>query len=579
VVDNLYGRFCRLLERVGARRLAAAGGGLALLLELPTLTSGFVSDDHVQWAMVQDSSRAPWDLFSFHTSRPETAELIRVGEIPWFIDPEIHQAFFRPLASVGHYVDYRFFKAFPWVCHAHSLAWLVALLSVVTWLFRRFEEGKWTAGLAAAVYACSPPLALSSTWLAGRNVLIATAFGMAALGMHHAYRQGQASARWPAVALFLLSLMGGECSAGPLLYLLAYAAIFDRGSGRSRAASVAPYAVLAVLFWGGTFLFGYGVRSYGFYFDPRADILRQVPVLLDRCWRLFLYEFGWGHYEVLRALPFSPIPYWSILPAVGFGVALAIGALNDRALRFWFLGAMASTIPFCLTLAQPRLLAAAHVGYSMAFVRLFATMASRVGPRSIRHFVASSLLLAALASSITAGAACLSVTVKVVHLLSIGEIESAKVFSEFAGKDAIVYSGNWLLSHTILLVQRGQGLPKSRSVAFLCGVSKFEMDRPDSRTLVIRSPSGVIGSYATILLSGPIPVGASVRFNRGVLEVLATDPALGPTEVRYDFDAPLEDQSMAWFVTMPSLVFAPAGPPEIGTRTIVWDRGYRVVPL
>jgi len=105
------------------------------------------------------------------------------------------------------------------------------------------------------------------------------------------------------------------------------------------------------------------------------------------------------------------------------------------------------------------------------------------------------------------------------------------------------------------------------------------MDRPDARTIVIRSRWGVIGNYGMILLSRAIPIGRTIRYNRGVLEVVATDPVLGPTEVRYDFDAPLEDQSMVWFVTLPSLVFAPAGPPEIGTRTIVWERGFKVVPL
>jgi hypothetical protein len=116
-------------------------------------------------------------------------------------------------------------------------------------------------------------------------------------------------------------------------------------------------------------------------------------------------------------------------------------------------------------------------------------------------------------------------------------------------------------------------------LAFLSGVSKFEMDRPDPRRLVIRAPTGVIGAYGMILVATPIPVGRRVRFNRGVLEVVAADPTLGPTEVRYDFDAPLEDPSMKWIVTLPSLVFAPAAPPKIGTRTIVWESGYRVVPL
>ena len=570
------GRLCQLLERAGATRLALSGGGLALLLELRTLSCGVVSDDHVQAAMVRDSTRAAWDLFSFHTSRLETAQQIREGDIPWYVDPDVHQAFFRPLASLGHYFDYRFFAAFPWVAHAHSLAWLVALLFVVAWLFRRFEEGKWTAGLAAAVYACSPPLALSVTWLAGRNVLIATTLGMAALGMHHVHRQGSERARLPAIALFLLSLTGGECSAGPFVYLLAYAGLYDHGSGRSRARSVAPYVLLGVLFWGGVFLSGYGVRGYGFYFDPHAGIVRQLPVLLDRCFRLFLYEFGWGHQEVIRGTPFSEVPTWSVLPAVAFGVALAIAAVKDRALRFWFLAAVGSTLPFCLTLAQPRLLAAAHVGYSMAFVRLFATLASGVGRRRL---VAASVLAAALASSIAAGAVCLHVTAGFVRSLSVTETIAATAFASSAGKDAIVISGNWVLAHTILPVQREQGLPTSRSMAFLSGVSVFEMDRPGPRTLVLRSPLGVIGAYGLILLTTPIPVGRTVRFNRGVLEVVATDPTLGPTEVRYDFDAPLEDGTMAWFVTLPTLLFAPVPPPALGTRTLVWDGGFRVVPL
>src|SRR5260221_4234270 len=198
-LDTLGDRMQRAARLVASTRLVAITVGLAASPLLVTLSHGLASDDHIQYRMVRRASPPPWDLFKFASGDvAETLSKIRHGEIPWFVAPELKYSFFRPLDSLTHWVEYRWLGSHPWILHLHNLAWFTALVVAVGWVYRAFEGERWTAGLATIVYVCSPAAAWSVAWLAGRNALMATAFGMAALGAHHRSRakglRGQSAA-------------------------------------------------------------------------------------------------------------------------------------------------------------------------------------------------------------------------------------------------------------------------------------------------------------------------------------------------------------------------------------------------
>jgi hypothetical protein len=96
-----------------------------------------------------------------------------------------------------------------------------------------------------------------------------------------------------------------------------------------------------------------------------------------------------------------------------------------------------------------------------------------------------------------------------------------------------------------------------------------DLERVDERTLVIRSPGGLLGSTSTFLRPGQIPMGTRVETPRCVVEVLEAAPNGEPDRVRVVFDAPLEDASLAWFTAAPG-GFAPLVPPAIGRHVALF---------
>ncbi len=65
--------------------------------------------------------------------------------------------------------------------HLHSLLWLGALVVAAALLYRRILGPTWVAGLAALLYAVDDAHAAPAAYIANRNALIATCFGVLCL--------------------------------------------------------------------------------------------------------------------------------------------------------------------------------------------------------------------------------------------------------------------------------------------------------------------------------------------------------------------------------------------------------------
>ena len=71
------------------------------------------------------------------------------GFPPWWTSADSRVAFFRPLAGLTHWIDFR-----PWpdrveVMHIHSLICFGAVVAGAAVFFRRFIGATWAADLAA----------------------------------------------------------------------------------------------------------------------------------------------------------------------------------------------------------------------------------------------------------------------------------------------------------------------------------------------------------------------------------------------------------------------------------------------
>jgi hypothetical protein len=568
-------------------RFVAIACALAASPVLLSIFANFVADDHVQFAMMRQGVRPAWDLFHFVSGVPsQTLAMIERGEAPWFVAPELHHAFLRPLASLSHWFDYRFFGPRAALAHVHNLIWFGLLSVAVACVYRRFENGKWTAGLAALVFVSSPGVAMSACWLAARNTLMAAAFGVAALGLHHHARQaghsgnGARRARVGAFCLFVAALASSQAAAGSLVYLLAYAVAYEKGGVFSRALSVAPYALFAGAWWWAERALGYGVAAFPIYSDLNQSPLALAAVVIERLPHLLAFEFGWGHVAVLAGRPevllgggAAPPIVLAILVLLMVAL-LATASLKDRSIRFWFLAGLGSMLPFCLTLAQPRLLVVPHIGMSLALARCLALLGGDLPDgKTVRCWwaLAAPALTTGISGMIALGSFSIPFAVFFVHQIAIVEQAARRSFDGHANKDVVVLSATPFVAGVGRLAQEEQGTPQVRSTVTLAEAAVFQIERPDPRTLVFSSPFGLLGAQSALIGVRRFRRGDRVRVPRCTIEVLEAHPAVGPTRLRYEFDVVLEDPSLVWFTTRLG-VLAPIQPPRAGTRlTVVGD--------
>jgi hypothetical protein len=209
---------------------------LAVLVALPSLAGGLAVDDH--WHKIMLSHDPAWrsvtkswyELFTFYDGDPErTHRILDIGLSPWWTDPELRLAFFRPVTAATHAADYALWPTHPWIMHVHSMVWFAALVAVAGWTYRRLLPG-WAGSLAGLLYALDHNHGIPVAWIANRNSLVAGVFAIAALGAHDvAVREKRAAARWTlgSALLLALALASGESALAVGGYLVAYALFLD----------------------------------------------------------------------------------------------------------------------------------------------------------------------------------------------------------------------------------------------------------------------------------------------------------------------------------------------------------------
>ncbi|HEX7670920.1 MAG TPA: hypothetical protein VF395_15095, partial [Polyangiaceae bacterium] len=182
------------LESPRAARLTVL---LATLLGATSVGPHRALDDYVLALIARGEGatlglvRGKLDLFLFTTGDPaNNRELMDTGlMLPWWTDPHLRIAFFRPLSSFTHLADEWLWPSSALLMHAHSLLWFAALLATVAVLYRRLEPSPGLAGLSLVLFAMDDAHGLALAWLANRNALIATLFGCLALMSHDASRR------------------------------------------------------------------------------------------------------------------------------------------------------------------------------------------------------------------------------------------------------------------------------------------------------------------------------------------------------------------------------------------------------
>lgn len=563
---------------------------VAMLLVLPSVRSGFQSDDWWQRAALLcppglETAFAPNDASLFRIADGDSARtrrLVDIGMLPWWCEETFKLWFWRPASEWTHRLDYFLWPDDPARMHVQSLLWFGGWILCASLLFRRLIPAMWVAGLASLLFAVDGAHSLPAGWLAARNSVLAALFGTGCLLLHDAWRRRTLRyGGWLAALSLGLAFLCKEAAIGACAYLLAYAAFLDLGRIRARLWSLAPY-VLVVAAWHMAYrIGGFGVDGSEMYFDPMDSPLALLGVVFRRAPILLLGQWGLPPAEAIWILgPFGRQALWSIavvLMALLFYFMIPL-LRADRTARFFFAGMLMAAVPACLGMMSSRQLEYVGLGAAglLALLLRFLLRKSRAEKRISQRWLSRFLLHGLVAIHLIISPITFVMTHRYFVRACVAQesalVQESLMGPELAGKTVILLNPTYASHSTYLLIHRalaGHALPvRVWSLApGRCAKQRVRVRRLDACILEVQ----VDGGIPVDLERGPrnpLRPGERIVLDGLAVTVAATGDANAPTKMIFEFAEPLESSSFAWF-RMQDAHYAPWVPPAVGDPQVV----------
>ena len=571
----------RLATLLASKRIGWIAICVAVALNLPSIPTGWYLDDLVHRAQfleigpMTDSSNMTQRMFDFLSGDPdEILSYKDLGVVPWWTDNTLKIRFWRPLSSFTHVVDYALWPEKPEWMHFHNVAWLALLIGSTAALYRRLIAIPLVAGLAALLYALDDAHGMPVAFLANRNALVATSFGVLSLWCHDRFRRdGWTPGAVLSFLAFVAALLGGESGIGAAPYLLGYALFLERKSGVSRFASIAPHAFVGIVWFAVYKISGYGTSGSGFYLDPVAEpaawfsqFLIRAPLLLLGQWFLppSSFAFAWNEAQTLGVAIFG-VAFLGML-----FLFLRPLLREDATARFFAFGMLLSVVPITAGFPHDRLLFFVGIGamglLAMMLARLFDR--ERTPPTGrvfawvlvVVHVVLAAALQVVMNASVASQEPLYADAPR--SLLEDSRLESQRLL--------IVNHPLTFYGQYTLLVPRFDGRPAPETMLMLApGDTSLVVERPSKDTLSIEAESGWAGTPFDILYRARtrlFPTDYRVTLSDVRIAVVAWTDDGRPRKVRFTFERELEDESFRW-VRFEDGRYAPFELPQVGERT------------
>ena len=571
-------------RRLASPRLKWIAALLSVALSAHCLGAGLMLDDLFhRLALLELAPELPGvppgapDLFRFMPGGGAFNDAaVERGTLPWWAGPDLRLAFWRPLASASHWLDYRLWPETVALMHLHSLAWMAGLVVLVARLYSRVGGAPaWVAGLATLLFALFSGHGVPSVWIANRGALMAAVCGVACLLAHDRGRRGGSGsfkAKLGAPLLFAAALLCGESGVAVLAYLSAYALCLEpaRGPGppgaepgpsakpepSSRVQALLalwPYLLVTVA-WRITYAaLGYGAQGSAMYIDPLRAPFAFSLAALERGPLLVLGLLGGPPSQLTGLSPRPEQLLASLLAAllVAFIVWLLAPLLRaSPSLRFWALGALGCCLPACATMPHDRLLTLAAVGSSMVVAEVLAAVAAGACGRGLARLGAAWLGLLFVIGPLTLVVDGLSMRLIAAPSIAAGEGLPAAA----AGRTLMVVNTPEPLSMCAQLpfYLAAHAMPEPARLRCM-GASEgpVEVRRPNASTLLLSAdPSYLRGPNSRLLVNGDFArfAGFSRQLDELRVEVLRVDGEGRPQIVGFYFDTPLESAERVWVV-------------------------------
>jgi hypothetical protein len=564
---------------------------LAVILTLPSLNAGLLVDDYHHKLLMTGSNSpirildSPIDMFNFFNGDPERiSELMDYGFLPWWTYDKIKGAFWRPLASITHWLDYTLWPDTLVLMHLQSLIWYGVLVIAVAFLYRRFEAAPLIAGLAALLYAIDDAHGTPVGFLANRNALMATLFGVLAIIAHDKWRRN--NWRFGMLAgpvLLVASLLSAEAGISTCAYLAAYMLFIDRNSWHQRIVSMIPY-VSVVIVW--RFMWthlGYGMENIGVYIDPLSEPLSFVSVVKDRAPFLLLGQWAFPPSEITMIIhPKYYLLLWRIaLVFIAISAVVLFPLLRrDRVARFWATGMLLSIIPICATFPHDRLLTFVGIGamglVAQLLFAVFGKTAYRPKPIVWRvpaavfavTFIFAHIIIAPLALPVKA--AYPMMPKKIIEKFTINEL----MYNSAKNQDLIIVNppiAFVVMTSPILWESDIRLIPRHLRVLTSSLFRPVKIYRPDSNTITVQPEYGYYAWVFDALFRDkkhPFSIGDRVEMTGMTVEILELTDDNRPAKAAFIFAVPLEDPSLRWLQYKDGS-FVSFTPPAIGQTVVL----------
>lgn len=560
---------------------------LSALLAATSVPAGLAADDYVHEIEVSGHSpiegfrHAPLDMFRF--ADPSTVRsLMNDGVLPWWADPDVRFAFFRPLAAVSHWVDQLLLPGNAVFMHLHTLAWHVLSVAAAGALYVSVLGGasRFTAMLALAFYALDDARGAPVAWVANRNELMSCAISLCAITWHRRASNGERAFRFLAPAALAFGLLASEGAIAVTAYLFAHVVFVEAGPLGKRLLRLLPYAAVTVA-WAAVYrALGYGISHSGVYFDPLGDPSGYLNALPERFTMLWLSQLGgpwsegWNAYSVM--FPGVEVVVLMLAVIVITGTALLFAPLLrvSATARFWLAGALLATLPACGAFPADRLLPWVGVGamgitaefFASVVLRVRTDLLARVGSLCVvaAHLVMGPFLLPLRAMGIAQVRAAIergdrgvpsdpSIASKVVVYLN----PPADPFASY-----------------IPITRAALGIPRPLGQRWLStgAGSEVLVERLDERTLRVKPAGGLLTLPSERLFRNtkhhPFRAGDVVDLPESRITVTQVTSDGRPRVVEARFDRPLEDPSYV-FLEWKGATYVPFELPAVGSPVTI----------
>ncbi len=569
---------------------------LAVILTLPFLKAGlFVDDYHHKLLMDGSDSPArlldsPIDMFRFFDGDPEhNFELMDYGVFPWWTYVKIKAAFWRPLASMTHWLDYVLWPDTPALMHFQSLLWYGALVIAVAFLYRRFAATVLIAGLAALLFAVDDAHGMPAGFIANRNALMATLFGVLAIIAHDKWRRDNWRVGiFAGPVLLAVSLLSAEVGISTCAYLAAHMLFIDRGAWRKRIAAMVPYVAVVVVwrfFW--TYL-GYGMENVGAYVDPVGEPLRFISAVKNAAPFLLLGQWTPVPSDITMMLPpWYSIPLWrGALIFIVLLVFIFTPLLRkDKFARFCAMGMLLSVLPICATFPGDRLLTFVGIGAMGLVAQLLCAVFGKTQGRPKTFLWRIPAFILAVIFILVH----LIISPPVLMFRAAYPIMPKKIVDKFMingplddsieNQDLIVVNSPLaFIAMTSPLIWETNNYPMPRRLRALTSslFRPVRMHRPDANTLVVQPEYGY---YAWVLdalfrdKKHPFSVGDRVELTGMTVEILQMTGDNRPYKAEFTFTVPLEDPTLRW-LQYKNGKFVPFTPPAVGKSIVLQSENF-----